>query len=75
MSINLPYKFTRKIRSTFYIESTSRKHHRKETDWLAKEDTYKFLKEIDCSNYEAVYLGKSKGLTNCVPMNTNDRKL
>ena len=39
MSMNLPYEFTRKIRSTFYIESTLRKHHRKEIDRVAKEDT------------------------------------
>ena len=71
MSINLPHvedvseKLRRilrshKIRSTFYTESTWRKLLCKTKERVATEDKNYIIYEIDCSNCEAVYFGKSK---------------
>ena len=71
MSINLPHvedvseKLRRilrshKIRSTFYTESTWRKLLCKTKERVATEDKNSIIYEIDCSNCEAVYFGKSK---------------
>ena len=49
-----------KIRSTFYTENTLRKLLCKPKDRVATEDKNNIVYEIDCSNCEAVYFGKSK---------------
>ena len=70
-SINLPYiegtseKLRRilrshKIRSTFYTEMTLRKLLCKPKDRVPTEDKNNIVYEIDCSNCQAVYFGKSK---------------
>ena len=71
MSINLQYvegtseKLRRilrshKIRSIFYTESTLSKLLYKFKDRVATEDKNNIVYKIDCSNWEAVYLGESK---------------
>ena len=51
---------SRKIRSTFYIESTLRKLFCKPKNRVATDDKDNIVYEIDCSNYEAVYFSESK---------------
>ena len=71
MSINLPHVEgngeklqrilrCRKIRSTFYTESTLRKLLFKPKDRVAAEDKNNTVYETDCSNCEVVYFGESK---------------
>ena len=50
-----------KIRSTFYTEKTLLKLLWKPKDQVATEDKNNTVYEIDCTNYEAVYFGESKG--------------
>ena len=47
-------------KSTFYTESTFRKRLCKTKNQRATEDKNNIVYEIDCSNCEAVYFGKSK---------------
>ena len=47
-------------KSTFYTESTFRKRLCKPKNQRATEDKNNIVYEIDCSNCEAVYFGKSK---------------
>ena len=71
MSINLPHfeinteklrpiLRSHKIRSTFYTESTLCKLLCKPRYRVATENKSNIVYEIDCSNWEAVYIGKSK---------------
>ena len=71
MSINLPYVEgtskklgrilrSRKIRSTFYTQSTLRKLLCKPKDRVVTEGKNNIVYETDCSNCKAVYLGESK---------------
>ena len=71
MRINLPYiegpseklrriLRSRKIRSTFYTESTWCKLLWKSKGRVAAEDKNNIVYEIDCSNCETVYFGESK---------------
>ena len=48
------------VRSTFYTENTLRKLLCKPKDRVATEGKNNIVYEIDCSNCEAVYFGKSK---------------
>ena len=52
---------SRKIRSTFYTENTSRKLFCKPKDREGTDDKNNIVYETDCSNCEAVHFGESKG--------------
>ena len=71
MSVNLPQDEvtseklrlilrSHKVRSTFCTESTLRKLLCKPKDRVATEDKNNIVYEIDCSNYEVVYISESK---------------
>ena len=49
-----------KIRPTIYTENTLHKLLFKPKDRVVTGDKSNFVYEVDCSNYEAVYLGESK---------------
>ena len=56
------------IKSTFYTESTVRKVLCKSKDRLSTENKNNIVYQMDCSNCEAVYFGKSKrSLTRSLP--------